>query len=158
MFELHVSIDKQKMVVYQDGTIEKCYPVSTGKNGAGEIYGSEKTPRGWHCVRAKVGRGAAANTVFVGRRATGEIYKPELSKQYPGRDWILTRIFWLSGLEPGKNRFGVTDTFKRYIYIHGTPDETQLGKPGSRGCIRMANHDIIELFNIISTGTRILIE
>lgn len=123
------------------------YAVSTAKNGAGEVRDSFCTPRGRHIIRAKIGAGAAVNTVFVRRRPTGEIWTPELAAQFPGRDWILTRIFWLSGCEMGKNRLGKVDTFRRYIYIHGSPDTVQMGTPGSIGCIRMRNADIIDLFD-----------
>jgi lipoprotein-anchoring transpeptidase ErfK/SrfK len=131
----------------------KTYRVSTSKHGAGEVRGSFKTPRGRHIVRAKIGAGAALNTVFRGRRATGEIYSSELALANPGRDWILTRILWLSGTEVGRNRLGQVDTMRRYVYIHGTPDTEPLGVPGSIGCIRMANHDIVELFDRVATGT-----
>lgn len=128
------------------------YPVSTSRNGAGERRGSYRTPRGRHIVRAKIGAGQPVNTVFVGRRPTGEIYDAGLGARYPGRDWILTRILWLSGCEPGFNRLGAVDTMRRYIYIHGTPDTVELGKPGSIGCIRMRNADLLELFDCLRAG------
>lgn len=158
MMILKVSIAKQQLTVYENDNLMREYAVSTAKNGAGEIAGSEKTPRGWHVIRAKIGDQCAVNTVFVERRPTGEIYKPELKLQYPQRDWILTRIMWLSGLEVGKNRLGNVDTMRRYVYIHGTPDETGMDIPGSRGCIRMRNEDLIELFNTIPVQTHVLIE
>ncbi|MEO1768004.1 L,D-transpeptidase [Thiobacter aerophilum] len=129
------------------------YAVSTAANGPGEREGSFRTPRGQHIIRAKIGAGQPENTVFVRRRPTGEIYTPALAAQYPGRDWILTRILWLSGCEPGFNRLGAVDTMRRYIYIHGSPDEVPMGVPGSRGCIRMRNRDIIELFDRVEPGT-----
>ncbi|BBE51309.1 Putative L,D-transpeptidase YkuD [Ferriphaselus amnicola] len=135
------------------GTLLRRYPVSTGASGAGEESGSFCTPRGRHVIRAKVGAGQPENTVFVRRRPTGEIYSPELGAAYPGRDWILTRILWLSGCESGYNRSGTCDTMRRYVYIHGTPDETELGKPGSHGCVRMRNRDLIELFEQVPVGT-----
>jgi L,D-transpeptidase YbiS len=131
----------------------KTYRVSTSKHGAGETRGSFKTPRGRHVVRAKIGAGAPLNAVFRGRRATGEIYTEELARSNLGRDWILTRILWLSGTEIGRNRLGPVDTMRRYIYIHGTPDSELLGSPGSIGCIRMANSDIVELFDLVAAGT-----
>ncbi len=158
MFMIKVQIATQKMSVYKDGQLVRQYDVSTAKNGAGEMFGSEQTPRGLHIIRAKIGDGCAPNTVFVGRRPTGELYTPELRTQFPNRDWILTRIFWLSGLERGKNRIGKVDTMRRYIYIHGTPDDVKMGIPGSRGCIRMRNNDIIELFSLIPVGTQIEIK
>jgi lipoprotein-anchoring transpeptidase ErfK/SrfK len=129
------------------------YPVSTSKHGAGEQQGSERTPRGRHVIRAKIGAGALEGTVFRGRRPTGEIYSAALALAHPGRDWILTRILWLSGTEIGKNRLGLVDTMRRYIYIHGTPDTERLGAPGSIGCIRMGNRDIMELFDLVPAGT-----
>jgi lipoprotein-anchoring transpeptidase ErfK/SrfK len=137
------------------GQVLRRYAVSTGANGAGEESGSFCTPRGRHIVRAKIGAGQPVNTVFVRRRPTGEIYAPQLGAQHPGRDWILTRILWLSGCEPGYNRLGTCDTMRRYIYIHGTPDETQLGKPGSKGCVRMCNADLLELFDLVPAGTEV---
>ena len=153
--------------VYGDQQILECfegdarvgqYSVSTGAKGFGEVYGSEQTPRGWHMIRAKIGEGQPVNTVFIKRRPTGEIYSEALAQAHPGRDWILTRILWLSGLELNKNRLGNVDTMRRYIYIHGTPDSTPLGKPGSRGCIRMNNQDLVEFFSWADIGTRILVQ
>lgn len=127
--------------------------ISTGRKGVGEINGSEQTPRGWHKVRAKIGAGQPADTIFVARRPTGERYTPALRREYPGRDWILTRILWLSGLEPGRNRLGNVDTMRRFIYIHGCPDEDPMGVPGSKGCVKMRNRDLIELFDRVPVGT-----
>ena len=137
------------------GKVLRRYAVSTAANGVGEISGSYCTPRGKHIIRAKVGAGQPENTVFVGRRPTGEIYTPELGARFPGRDWILTRILWLSGCEAGFNRLGKCDTMRRYIYIHGTPDSVPLGIPGSDGCIRMRNADLIELFDLVPAGTAV---
>lgn len=134
------------------------YEVSTALNGAGEANGSGCTPRGEHLIRAKIGAGMPMNAVFVGRRFTGEIYSEALAEQYPTRDWILTRILWLSGLQKGVNRLGCVDTMRRYIYIHGTPDSEPMGVPVSHGCIRMRNRDIIELFDKVPVGTRLVIE
>jgi len=131
--------------------------VSTAKKGVGELKDSEMTPRGWHVIRAKIGAGMASNTVFVGRRPTGEIYSRELKMTNPQRDWILTRIMWLSGLEPGFNRLGRVDTMQRYIYIHGCPDDDALGVPGSHGCIKMRNADVILLFDMVDAGTKVYI-
>ncbi|HEX2199384.1 MAG TPA: L,D-transpeptidase [Burkholderiales bacterium] len=129
------------------------YLVSTSSRGAGEKNGSLCTPRGRHLVRAKIGAGQPLNAVFVRRRPTGEVWTPALHAQYPGRDWILTRILWLSGCEPGRNRLGDVDTMRRYIYIHGSPDSAEMGKPGSIGCIRMRNRDIVELFERVAPYT-----
>lgn len=157
MKKLEVDITAQIMRVFENDHVLKEYAISTAKNGVGEKRHSEQTPRGLHVIRAKIGDDCPPNTVFIGRRPTGEIYTPTLRQQFPERDWILTRIFWLSGLEIGKNRLGEVDTMRRYIYIHGTPDDVLMGVPGSRGCIRMRNADIIELFEQIPVGTRLLI-
>ena len=137
----------------EDGAVLRRYSVSTAAKGPGERSGSNCTPRGRHIVRARIGAGMPAGTVFVGRRPTGEVHTPELTAAHPGRDWILTRILWLSGCEPGRNRLGEVDTLRRYIYIHGCPDSAPMGVPGSIGCIRMRNADIIELFDLAPAGT-----
>ncbi|MGM0541987.1 MAG: L,D-transpeptidase family protein [Pseudomonadota bacterium] len=135
----------------------RCYSVSSGLNGAGCEKSSGKTPLGLHQVRAKIGHDAPINTVFIGRRATGEIYNKALAACYPQRDWILSRILWLSGKEVGVNRLGNVDSMQRYIYIHGTPDSEPMGRPLSHGCIRMRNDDLMELFDLIETGTEVMI-
>jgi lipoprotein-anchoring transpeptidase ErfK/SrfK len=152
---LRVSLAAQALELWREGRLVKTYPVSTSKHGAGEIEGSHKTPRGRHVVRAKIGADAPDNAVFRGRRPTGEIYSAELAAAHPGRDWILTRILWLSGAEIGRNRLGRVDTMRRYIYIHGTPDTEPLGVPGSIGCIRMRNRDVMELFDLVPAGTAV---
>jgi lipoprotein-anchoring transpeptidase ErfK/SrfK len=150
---LSVSLAAQTLTLLRGAEVVKTYAVSTSKHGAGETAGSFKTPRGRHIVRAKIGAGAPLNAVFRGRRPTGEIYSAELAEKQPDRDWILTRILWLSGTEIGKNRLGKVDTMRRYIYIHGAPDTEPLGVPGSIGCIRMGNSDLVELFDCVPTGT-----
>jgi lipoprotein-anchoring transpeptidase ErfK/SrfK len=154
---LEISISDQQLYVIENGIIQMTYPVSTAKNGPGELRGSECTPIGKHKVRAKIGTGLPLNAVFKARRPTGEIYSPELARQFPERDWILTRILWLGGLEPGKNRYGQVDTAWRYIYIHGSPDEFMDGIPRSHGCIRMLNADIAALFDLIRPGIEVTI-
>lgn len=129
------------------------YDISSAANGAGEIINSECTPRGRHIIRARIGGGAPINSVFVGRRPSGEIFAPALRATAPQRDWIVTRILWLSGCEPGFNRLGEVDSMRRYIYIHGAPDDVEMGKPGSRGCIRMRNRDVVDLFERVAVGT-----
>jgi len=152
--KINIHIPTQQLDLLDDaGSLLRRYSVSTAANGAGEVCGSHCTPRGKHLIRAKIGAGQAENTVFVRRRPTGEIYTPELGAQFPERDWILTRILWLSGCEIGFNRLGENDTMRRYIYIHGTPDSVQLGAPGSHGCIRMRNADLVELFDLVPAGT-----
>jgi L,D-transpeptidase YbiS len=155
---INVSIDEQRLQYLRSGRIIMDVAVSTAANGSGEIMHSECTPRGQHQIRAKIGAGAAENTVFIGRRASGEIYSPELKQQHPDRDWMLTRILWLSGLEPGKNRFGDRDSMRRYIYIHGCPDEDLMGRPSSHGCIKMRNSEVINLFDQVPAGTQVLIQ
>ena len=156
--EIDVDLGRQTLTVCgEQGKHLKTYDVSSGANGPGEVENSGCTPRGRHIIRAKIGAGEPANTVFRGRRPTGEIYQNGMRDEQPGRDWILTRILWLSGLEPGVNRLGNVDTMRRYIYIHGTPDEIELGTPGSAGCIRMRNTDLLELFDMVEAGTRVTI-
>jgi L,D-transpeptidase YbiS len=150
---LRIVLDRQQLEVLRGREVVLEYPVSTSKYGAGERSGSFCTPRGGHVVRAKIGDGQPLGAVFVGRRPTGEIYNARLARQHPDRDWILTRILWLSGTERGHNRMGDVDTMRRYIYIHGTPDSSPLGLPGSMGCIRMSNEDVLELFDRVRVGT-----
>jgi L,D-transpeptidase YbiS len=152
--KIKVNIATQTLELLDDsGNLLRCYKVSTALNGAGEEAGSNCTPRGKHIIRARIGSGQPLNTVFVRRRPSGEIYTPQLGEQFPGRDWILTRILWLSGCEPGYNRLGTCDTMRRYIYIHGTPDERSMGVPVSHGCVNMRNTDLLELFDLVSAGT-----
>lgn len=134
------------------------YSIATAKNGVGQQFGSECTPLGQHSIRAKIGAGQAPNSVFVGRRTTGEIYTQELAEQYPNRDWILSRILWLCGHEVGRNRLGSVDTMRRFIYIHGAPDSHTMGVPSSHGCIKMRNQDIIQLFDLVRSGTLVSIQ
>lgn len=149
-----ISIPRQMLELYGDaGELLRRYSISTAKNGAGEQSGSYCTPRGRHLIRAKIGAGAPENTVFVRRRPTGEVWSPELAAAHPGRDWILTRILWLSGCEPGFNRLGEVDTMRRYVYLHGSPDAVEMGTPGSIGCVRMRNRDIVELFDLVPPYT-----
>ncbi len=154
---IKISIQKQILYLYNDEICIKKYAVSTAKNGAGEQYGSECTPLGKHIIHKKIGADCLPNTVFVGRKSTGEIYSSELAVQHPDRDWVLSRILWLSGTEIGKNRLGQVDTMRRYIYIHGCPDEFPMGIAKSHGCIRMHNKDVIELFDSVELDTKVLI-
>lgn len=154
--KLVISVANQRMtVVDAQGRVISEYPVSTAKAGVGEVSGSFQTPRGKHIIRAKIGAGQPENTVFVRRRPTGEVWTPELAEQFPGRDWILTRILWLSGCQPGFNRLGCVDTMRRYVYIHGSPDIAEMGVPGSHGCVRMRNADIVELFERVPCYTAV---
>ncbi|HEX5477360.1 MAG TPA: L,D-transpeptidase [Burkholderiales bacterium] len=154
--KISIDLPLQRLVLMgENAEALKTYSVSTAKNGAGEKNGSLCTPRGRHIVRAKIGAGQPPDTVFVRRRPTGEIWTPALDAQYPGRDWILTRILWLSGCEPGRNRLGELDTMRRYIYLHGSPERVEMGKPGSIGCVRMRNRDIMELFDLVPAYTQV---
>ncbi len=156
MAKIEISIARQLLVLKgENGEEVMRFSVSTAKNGAGELRGSNCTPRGRHIIRAKIGAGQPVNTVFVGRRPTGEVWTPELAERFPHRDWILTRILWLSGCEPGHNRLGPVDTMRRYIYIHGSPDSVSMGAPGSIGCVRMRNEDIVRLFDRVLPGTAV---
>lgn len=155
--EILIQIKQQQLLLVEKNKQIAKYPISTAAKGVGQQQGSMQTPLGDHYIRAKIGHGLALNTVLVGRRPTGEIYRPEWAEKYPNRDWILTRILWLSGCEKGLNRLGSVDSFRRYIYIHGTPDTEPMGCPKSHGCVRMRNDAIVELFDRISLGTRVRI-
>ena len=154
---IDIDINKQELYLLQGETLIASYSVSTAKNGSGQLNGSECTPLGLHCVESKIGDDAKENAVFIGRQETGEIFTEELKENNPERDWILTRILWLSGLESGKNRGGEVDTMRRYIYIHGCPDSDSFAEPSSHGCVKMRNKDILELFNNVDEGMRVLI-
>jgi len=149
---LEVDLATQSLALIENGRVSSVYRVSTSKYGPGELRGSFRTPRGRHIVRAKIGAGAPVGAVFRARRPTGEIYSAELAAAHPDRDWILTRILWLSGTEIGRNRLGEVDTMRRYIYIHGAPDSEPMGVPGSIGCIRMRNDELVELFDRVPVG------
>lgn len=151
---VRIDIGRQTLDLFgRDGACIRRYPVSTALNGAGEVEGSGCTPRGRHRIRAKIGGGAPEGAVFRGRRRTGEQWTPAFAAEHPGRDWILTRILWLCGEEPGRNRLGEVDTMRRYIYIHGTGDDQPMGVALSHGCIRMRNRDVIELYELVAMGT-----
>ena len=150
---IRVWIADQRLDLLSVDEVVASYPVSTAAKGVGERDGSEQTPGGLHEVSEKIGVDTASGTVFVGREPTGEICTPERFEADPHRDWILTRILWLQGLEPGSNRGGNVDTRSRYIYIHGSPNESELGTPASHGCIRMRNEDVIDLFDRVEVGT-----
>jgi lipoprotein-anchoring transpeptidase ErfK/SrfK len=149
---LRIELSQQRLICSESGGMVKSYPVSTALNGPGELCGSGCTPRGKHRIRLKIGEGCEENTVFVARRPTGERFSQQLAAREPQRDWILTRILWLSGIERGKNRGGDVDTLRRFIYIHGTPDDQPMGVAASHGCIRMRNRDLIDLFDRVENG------
>jgi len=159
---IRISISDQTLVLNEPladtNSFRSTFLISTALKGVGCQKGSNQTPIGKHQIRAKIGAGLPINSVFVARRPTGEIYSEDLARAYPQRDWILSRILWLSGCEPGVNRLGSVDSMQRYIYIHGTPDSEPMGIPRSHGCIRMRNQDLIWLFDRVNTGTEVWIE
>lgn len=155
--QIIVSIADQRLQLRKNGKVTMDVMVATAANGPGELIGSECTPRGKHIVRAKIGDGCLINTVFIGRRPTGELFDESLRRMHPNRDWILSRIMWLSGQEVGKNRMGNVDSMRRYIYIHGSPDDEIFGQPNSHGCVRMKNIDVIRLYDAIDVGISVLI-
>ena len=156
-YQIEIKLADQTLLLKTENEVIKSYPISSARNGAGEKLDSECTPRGRHVIAKKIGAGCEINTVFVARIPTGELYTPDLRKEFPDRDWIVTRILWLEGCENGINRGGEVDTWQRYIYIHGAPDDVPMGSPGSRGCIRMRNKDVIELFEQVDNGTEVVI-
>ncbi len=157
-YSIVISISAQTLSLFEAQTLLQVFSVSTALNGMGGEKNSGKTPLGRHRIRAKIGHDLPINSVLVGRRATGEVYSSALAKQFPKRDWVLTRILWLSGTELGLNRLGLVDTMQRYIYIHGTPDSEPMGKPLSHGCIRMRNREIMALFDCVPVGTEVMIQ
>ncbi len=149
-----VRLDTQTLHVLRvDGG--RVFPVSTAANGPGERMGSGCTPRGRHRIRLKIGADCPVGAVFRGRRWTGEVYSDRLGAEQPGRDWILTRILWLTGAEPGRNRGSDCDSLRRFIYIHGCPPAEPMGVPRSHGCIRMRDADLLRLFEWVEPGTRV---
>lgn len=154
---IHIDLKTQTLNLENNDISIFTTKIASAKKGVGETNGSEQTPRGWHIIRAKIGAGQPENRVFKGRRSTSELFSEPLREEHPGRDWILTRIMWLSGLEPGFNRLGNVDTMRRYIYIHGCPDSDPMGEPSSHGCIKMRNTDVIKLFDLVEVGTKVLI-
>lgn len=150
---VRINLTQQELDVIDAGALLRRFLVSTSAWGPGERADSLCTPRGSHVIRAKIGAGMLPGAVLVGRRFTGEIFDAHLARRYPDRDWILTRILWLSGCERGRNRLGKVDTMRRFIYIHGSPDDVPMGVPTSHGCVRMRNADVIELFDMVDAGT-----
>jgi L,D-transpeptidase YbiS len=157
-YHIEININDQCLRLFNNNRVEKEYSVSTAKNGTGERMDCECTPRGEHVIAEKIGENCEINTVFISRQPSGETYNSGLRAQYPDRDWILTRILWLKGTEKGRNLGGNVDSYNRFIYIHGSPDDVEMGKPGSRGCVRMRNKDVIELFNCVCVDTKVFIQ
>jgi len=144
-------MDHQENIVFQ-------YPVSTSVRGTGNQTGSFKTPLGEHSIARKIGAGCALNEVFIGRQAIGALDELMAQNRDLPEDIISARILWLKGEQPGINAGEGIDSFQRYIYIHGTPEEDKIGTPASHGCVRMRNQDVIELFDHVDTGCRVLIQ
>lgn len=155
---IHISIDRQWLTGYAAGEPRCGFPVSTASNGPGERNGSGCTPRGLHRVRARIGDGQPLGAVFIARRPTGEVWSAQLAAAHPQRDWILTRILWLCGEQPGLNRGGDCDSQRRYIYLHGTGDDQPMGVPLSHGCVRLRNTDMLLLFDMTPAGCQVVIE
>lgn len=154
---IDIDIGKQQLTLFEGNDVVALYAISTAKNGVGQKNGSECTPLGRHVINSKIGEKAKENSVFIAREETGEVFSEELRRNNPERDWILTRILWLAGLDKGKNKGGEVDTMSRYIYIHGCPDADDFSSPLSHGCVKMRNKDIIELFANIENGTHVFI-
>jgi len=149
-----VSIAQQTLIHRRSSGVSVCYAISTAAKGSGNLSGSLQTPLGKHRIAQKIGAGEAINTAFVGRQPVG-IYDAETDN--PDKDWILSRILWLSGCRTGINRRGRVDSFARYIYIHGTHREDLIGQPASHGCIRMRNKDVMQLFEHAAVGETVYI-
>jgi L,D-transpeptidase YbiS len=153
--KIRIHLGSQRLVLLDGEREVASFAVSTARNGAGERVGSECTPRGRHRIASKIGAGLAPGSVLMGRRPTGEVCDAQAYRAQPERDWILTRILWLAGTEPGRNLGGEVDTLSRYIYIHGAPDEVPMGVPLSHGCVRMRNADVCELFELVEEGDEV---
>jgi lipoprotein-anchoring transpeptidase ErfK/SrfK len=152
-----VNIAQQQMLIVSNNTMLKTYTVSTAKAGIGAEKNSNKTPLGVHRIKNKMGDKEPLGTIFFARQASGQIAEIYTDTTDTPKDYVTTRILWLDGLEPGKNKGGKVDSYERYIYIHGTHEEGLLGKPMSMGCIRMKNKDVIEIFNLVKEGTLVSI-
>jgi len=150
---VEVDIADQRMTVWHGQKAQWHCLVSTAAAGPGQREGSGQTPLGWHVIRAAIGHGQPTGAVYRGRRPTGEVFDPALAAAHPERDWILTRILWLSGLERGHNRGGDVDSQRRYIYFHGTPPDKPMGDADSHGCIRLRDDDLLRLFDEARPGT-----
>ncbi|MBN2620440.1 L,D-transpeptidase [candidate division WOR-3 bacterium] len=155
MFRIIIKISQQKLYLYENNTLVKEYPVSTSKYGVGNKQGSNMTPLGKHVIKNKIGKFARKGEILRSCRRTGKI---AVSGSLYGSDVITTRILRLAGLETGINKGEHIDSYKRAIYIHGTPQEHLIGKPASHGCIRMRRHDIVDLFDRVCTGTVVFIK
>jgi len=154
---LIIASQQRLYLLNKDTSVQQSMTISTALAGIGQNTGSQQTPQGLFKIAACIGQGLPINSVFRGRRWTGEVYSEALGRQFSKRDWILSRILWLDGCEPGINKFGAVDTMKRMIYIHGTADELGLGTNLSHGCIRMSNQNIVDIFGQVKCGNLVLI-
>jgi len=154
---IEVDISEQRLYLIENSLIKASYPISTSKYGEGSIENSFKTPLGKHSIKEMIGEEAEINTIFTSRINTKR--SATIIDQFEDtvNDYVTSRIMWLDGEEDGLNKGGNVDSFRRYIYIHGTHEEGLIGTKASHGCIRMFNYDVIELFNLVNIGTKVLI-
>ena len=152
---IDIEISSQRLLLKEDGLIIRSFPISSSAYGEGQIENSLKTPYGKHVIKTKIGTNVDKNNFFVSRKHIPQeaiiIHEPVDSED----DYITSRIMWLEGQEEGFNKGGSVDSFKRYIYIHGTHEEGLIGQKASHGCIRMFNHDVIELYDLVSENTEV---
>jgi lipoprotein-anchoring transpeptidase ErfK/SrfK len=154
---IEVDISEQRLYLIENSLIKASYPISTSKYGEGSIENSFKTPLGKHSIKEMIGEEAEINTIFTSRINTKRSATIIDQFQDTDNDYVTSRIMWLDGEEDGLNKGGNVDSFRRYIYIHGTHEEGLIGTKASHGCIRMFNYDVIELFNLVNIGTKVLI-
>ena len=155
--EIIVDISEQRLYLYNNDNLVQSFPVSTSKYGEGQIENSFKTPLGLHEIKEKIGDKAPINTIFAARENTNKIAEIQINPNDTENDFVTSRILWLDGLENGINRGVGVDSYSRYIYIHGTHEEGLIGQKASHGCIRMFNNDVIELYDMVSEGTKVQI-
>lgn len=154
---IEVDISEQRLYLIENSLVKASYPISTSKYGEGSIENSFKTPLGKHSIKEMIGEEAEINTIFTSRINTKRSATIIDQFQDTDNDYVTSRIMWLDGEEDGFNKGGNVDSFRRYIYIHGTHEEGLIGTKASHGCIRMFNYDVIELFNLVNIGTKVLI-
>jgi lipoprotein-anchoring transpeptidase ErfK/SrfK len=154
---IEVDISEQRLYLIENSLVKASYPISTSKYGEGSIENSFKTPLGKHSIKEMIGDEAEINTIFTSRINTKRSATIIDQFQDTDNDYVTSRIMWLDGEEDGLNKGGNVDSFRRYIYIHGTHEEGLIGTKASHGCIRMFNYDVIELFNLVNIGTKVLI-
>lgn len=159
MNSININVTQQQLrLLDEEGHLLHQYPVSTSKYGTGNENGSEKTPLGLHRIKHKLGGAMPVNEVYIGRVPHGNLEECVQQGVDLPDDVIMSRIMWLEGMEPGRNQGGYVDSYQRYIYIHGTNHEENIGTPSSIGCIRMCNADVVEMFRLVEVGSEVLIE